>query len=147
MLSALFISNSFVTLWICSPPTGLLCSWDSAGENTGMGSHALLQGIFPNQGLNPGRPHAILVNLKSPLQSRGFWYWPAWPPSGSAAEVPPILALPAPCSPPVGQLLGAGHGLRNHSCVLHRSVRGHAGQLLPRRGKQNLLGPTWPGLL
>ena len=30
---------------------------DSPGKNTGMGCHALLQGIFPNQGLNPGLLH------------------------------------------------------------------------------------------
>lgn len=58
-----------------------------------------------------------------------------------------VMAAMSMRVPPVGQLLGAGHGLRNHSCVLHRSVCGHAGQLLPRRGKQDLLGPTWPGLL
>ena len=29
-----------------SPP------WDSPGENTGVGCHALLQGIFPTQGSN-----------------------------------------------------------------------------------------------
>ena len=27
--------------------------WDSLGKNTGVGCHALLQGIFPTQGLNP----------------------------------------------------------------------------------------------
>ena len=30
---------------------------DSPGKNTGVGCHALLQGIFPNQGLNSGLPH------------------------------------------------------------------------------------------
>ena len=30
---------------------------DSPGQNTGVGCHALLQGIFPTQGLNPGLPH------------------------------------------------------------------------------------------
>ena len=30
--------------------------WDSPGKNTGVGCHALLQGIFPTQGLNPGLP-------------------------------------------------------------------------------------------
>ena len=30
---------------------------DSPGKNTGMGCHALLQGIFPIQGLNPGLLH------------------------------------------------------------------------------------------
>ena len=32
--------------------TRLLCPWDSPGKNTGVGCHALLQGIFPTQGLN-----------------------------------------------------------------------------------------------
>ena len=32
-------------------PARLLCPWDSPGKNTGMGSHFLLQGIFPTQGL------------------------------------------------------------------------------------------------
>ena len=32
--------------------TRLLCPWDSPGKNTGVGCHALLQGVFPTQGLN-----------------------------------------------------------------------------------------------
>ena len=38
-------------------PTRLLCPWDSPGKNTGMGCYALLQGIFPTQGSNPGLWH------------------------------------------------------------------------------------------
>ena len=38
-------------------PTSLLCPWDSPGKNTGMGCHALHQGIFPTQGLNPCLVH------------------------------------------------------------------------------------------
>ena len=34
-------------------PTRLLCPWDSPGNNTGVGCHALLQGIFPTQVSNP----------------------------------------------------------------------------------------------
>ena len=34
-------------------PTGLLCPWDSSGRNTGVGCHALIQGIFLTQGSNP----------------------------------------------------------------------------------------------
>ena len=30
-------------------PASLLCPWDSPGKNTGVGSHFLLQGIFPTQ--------------------------------------------------------------------------------------------------
>ena len=33
-------------------PTRLLCPWDSPGKNSGMGCHALPQGIFLTQGLN-----------------------------------------------------------------------------------------------
>ena len=35
-------------------PYGLHSSWNSPGQNTGVGSLSLLQGIFPTQGLNPG---------------------------------------------------------------------------------------------
>ena len=36
----------------CSPPASS-CPWDSPGKNTGVGCHAILQGIFPTQRLNP----------------------------------------------------------------------------------------------
>ena len=41
------------SLW----PHGLYNPWDSPGQNTGVGSLYLLQGIFPTQGLNPGLLH------------------------------------------------------------------------------------------
>ena len=47
------------TLWDpldCSPP-GSSVHGDSPGKNTGVGCHALLQGIFPAQGSNPYLPH------------------------------------------------------------------------------------------
>ena len=34
-------------------PARLLCPWNSLGKNTGVGCHALLQGIFLTQGENP----------------------------------------------------------------------------------------------
>ena len=40
----------------CSLP-GLLCPWDSPGKNIEVGSHSLLQGIFPTYRLNPGLLH------------------------------------------------------------------------------------------
>ena len=40
----------------CSPP-GSSVHEDAPGKNTGVGCHALLQGIFPSEGLNPGLPH------------------------------------------------------------------------------------------
>ena len=49
-----FITQSCLTL--CDPmdcrPPGSSVRGDSPGQNTGVGYHALLQGIFPTQGLN-----------------------------------------------------------------------------------------------
>ena len=44
---------------------GLYSSWNSPGQNTRMGSHFLLQGIFPTEGTNPGLLHCrqILYHL------------------------------------------------------------------------------------
>ena len=54
-----------------------LCPWDSPGKNTGMGTHFLLQGIFPTQGSNialqadslpsgpPGKPHRDWGKLRA----------------------------------------------------------------------------------
>ena len=49
------------SLW----PHELYSPWNSLGQNTGVGSLALLQGIFPTQELNPGLPHCrqILYQL------------------------------------------------------------------------------------
>ena len=42
-------------------PHRLYSSWNSSGQNTGVGSCLLLQGIFPTQGLSPGLPHGRQV--------------------------------------------------------------------------------------
>ena len=56
-------------------PIRLLCPWDSPGKNTGVGCHALLQGIFPTQGSNS---HL----LTSQALTGGFFTtsatWEAW---------------------------------------------------------------------
>ena len=44
------IYQLFVTPWMdCSPP-GSSVHGNSSGKNTGVGCHAILQGIFPTQG-------------------------------------------------------------------------------------------------
>ena len=49
----LFASVMSDSLWPYAPePFRLLGPWDSLGKNIGVGCHALLQGIFPIQGLN-----------------------------------------------------------------------------------------------
>ena len=44
---------------------GLYWPWNSPGQNSGVGSLSLLQGIFPTRGSNPGLPHCrhILYQL------------------------------------------------------------------------------------
>ena len=53
----------FATPWTVA--TRLLCPWGSPGKNARVGCHALLQGMFPTQGLNPGLSHCrwILYHL------------------------------------------------------------------------------------
>ena len=41
------------------------------GQNIGVGSHSLLQGIFPTQGLNPGLPHSRQILYQLSHQGSG----------------------------------------------------------------------------
>ena len=54
--------------------------WNSPGQNTGMGSLSLLQGIFPTQGSNPGLPHCrqFLYQLSHRRSSR-ILEWVTYP--------------------------------------------------------------------
>ena len=51
------------------PPHGLYSPWNSPGQNTGVGTYSLLQGIFPTRGPHPGSHIA-----------GGFFFLPAEPP-------------------------------------------------------------------
>ena len=55
VLSRSVMSNSLPPRGL--QPARLFCPWDSPGKNTGVGCHALLQGIFPAQGSNSGSSH------------------------------------------------------------------------------------------
>ena len=59
----------------------LLSPWDSPGKNTGVGSHFLLQGIFPTQGLNLGLLHCrqILYGLSHQGSHLRLSYFPRHP--------------------------------------------------------------------
>ena len=63
----------------CSPP-GSSVHGSSLGKNTGVACHALLQGIFPTQGLNPGLPNCrqILYHLSHQGSPR-ILEWVAYP--------------------------------------------------------------------
>ena len=56
----------------CSPP-GSSIHGDSLGQNTGVGCHALLQGIFPTQGLNPHLTHCKQIGSSYILTFA--WNW------------------------------------------------------------------------
>ena len=58
----------------------LYSPWNSPGQNTGVGSLSLLQGIFPTQGSNPGLPHCKWILYQ--LNHEGNWRileWVAYP--------------------------------------------------------------------
>ena len=61
-------------------PHGLHSPWNSLGHNTGVGSHSLLQGIFPTEGSNPGFPYyrQILYQLRH-KESPRILEWVAYP--------------------------------------------------------------------
>ena len=61
-------------------PHELYSPWNSPGQNAGVGSHSLLGGIFPTQGLNPGLPHCrwILYQLNHKGSPR-ILKWVAYP--------------------------------------------------------------------
>ena len=70
----------------CSPP-GSSVHGDSAVKNTAVGCHSLLQGIFPNQGSNPGLPHCgrILYQLSHQGSPR-ILEWVAFPFSRGSSQ-------------------------------------------------------------
>ena len=67
-----------VQLWptLCNPMDH---PYNSPGQSTGVGSHSLLQGIFPTQGLNLGLPHCRQILYQVNHQgSRSILEWVAY---------------------------------------------------------------------
>ena len=61
-------------------PHGLYSPWNSPGQNTGVGSLSLLQGIFSIQGSNPGVPHCRqILYQQSHKGSPRMLEWVAYP--------------------------------------------------------------------
>ena len=58
------VTQSFDSL----QPHGLYSPWNSPGQNTGVGSLSLLQGIFPTQGSNPGLPRCRQIHYQLSLK-------------------------------------------------------------------------------
>ena len=68
-------------------PHGLYSPWNFPGQNTGVGSLSLLQGIFPTQGSNPGLPLCrwILYQLSHKGSPR-ILEWVAYPFSSGSSQ-------------------------------------------------------------
>ena len=58
--SGMKVKVAHLCLTLCDPH-GLYSPWNSLGQNTGVGSLSLLQGIFPTQGVNPGLPYWRII--------------------------------------------------------------------------------------
>ena len=70
----------------CNPPGSSLHRY-SSGQNTEVDCHVLLQGVFPNQGLNPGLLHCrwILYHLNHQGSPR-ILEWVAYPFSKGSSQ-------------------------------------------------------------
>ena len=64
------VAQSCLTLW----PHGLYSPWNSLGQNTGVGSLSLLQGIFPTQGSKPGLRHCRCIFYQLSHKGRPYVY-------------------------------------------------------------------------
>ena len=75
MYGYVLVAQSCPTLCNSMDSARLLCPWNSPGKNTGMGSHLLLQGIFPTQESNPGLLlcRQILYHLSHLGSPKGSW--------------------------------------------------------------------------
>ena len=58
-------------------PASLLCPWKFSGNNTGVGCHFLLQGIFPTQGFEPtfSALAGSFFNPEPPRKPHWILYW------------------------------------------------------------------------
>ena len=71
-----YLGDTWLPPRVCPPPSTTLgtsrplCPWDSPGKNTGVGSHSLLQGVFPTQGWKPGLLRGRWVFYRLSCQGR-----------------------------------------------------------------------------
>ena len=63
----------------CLRPHAQYSPWNSPGQNTGMRSRCLLQGIFPTQGLNTGPSHCRQILYQLSHQGSQILEWVAYP--------------------------------------------------------------------
>ena len=89
------IHNGILSEWVSHSvvsnslrPCGLYSPWNSRGQNPGVGSLSLLQGIVPTQGSNPWRPHCGRIRYQLSYQgSLPQWLFPISIPSISVGSL------------------------------------------------------------
>ena len=86
--SKTFESESHSVVTDSLQPHGLYGPWNFPGQNTGVGSFSLLQGIFPTQGLNPGFTHCGQILYQLSIREAQE-HWNGWP-------IPSPVDLPDP---------------------------------------------------
>ena len=114
-------------------PHGLYSPWDSPGQNTGMGSCSLLQGIFPTQGSNPGLLQCRWILYQLSHQGSPYIGYYIYEASQVALEVKkvrvlatqscPTLCNPVNCSPPGSSVHGDSPG-KNPGMGSHALLQG-----------------------
>ena len=126
---------------------------NSPGQNTGVCCHALLQGIFPTQGSNPGLPHCkqILCHL-SHREAQEYWNECCCC-CCSVSQLCPTLWDAMDCSPPGSSVHGDSPG-KNTGVGCHSLLQGifstqglnlgllHCGQILYKLSYQGSLPGT-----
>ena len=105
----------------CSLP-GSSVRGDFPGKNIGVGRHALLQGIFPTQGLKPGLPH--YRRILHCLSHQGSWSDTSRQMDGERTGRNSPFFLLQPCSLPLAPLLAESSGkpLAKQKCALQSSI-------------------------
>ena len=109
------VTQSYLTF--CDPMDCSLpgsCLWNSPGTNTRVSCHSLLQGIFPNQGSNPG----LLIHSSTHPSSSHHLLTP-YPPTYSS--IPPSNHPPTHPSihPPPSTLSPIYHPPTTHHSITH----------------------------
>ena len=89
------VASSCPTLW----PHRLYSPWHFLGQNTGMGGHAFLQGIFPTQGSNPA-----LLHCRQTLYRLSYLYLVVISITCVHAQLCLTFCEPMNCSPPGSSL-------------------------------------------
>ena len=107
-----FVSNSL-------QPRGLYSPWNSPGQNTGVSSLALLQGIFLTQGSNPGLLHCRWILYQ--LSHKGS-LWPG----GSEGKASACNEGDLDSIPELGGSPGEGNGNPLQYSCLENSMDGGA---------------------